>query len=187
MYEINTTLGAYYSELDPAKRLELLDSLDAPEFVRTLYHERYSDHEKKGRKNVDWWLWRCICLQSLYNRGSFFKSFRTREMNAIISELFMTDGEHTAYLYHEYRNLARRYLSTCRGGGYAARFMGLRQATEEEQVLRACADIWEMSAGIARKTGNREKMQVWCEAFRDELFEHAEICREEYSKLEAKL
>ena len=186
MYEISPALTAYYSELEPKKRLEILNSIEAPDFVHKLYHERYSDHENKGRKNIDWWLWRCICLQLLYGRGGFFKKFRDREINTITGELFMGDEEHKEYLYHEYRNTARRYLSTCRSGNYAARFMGFRQASDDEKVLKACEDIWQMSRGIARVSGLNEKMHVWCEAFYDELIEYDSVCREEYERLDSK-
>ena len=191
MYEIHESLTKYFAELDPKKRLEILDSLSDSEgvdteFLHELYHDRYSDHEGKGRKNVDWWLWRCICLQQLYNRGGFFKRFRKREVNTILSELMTDDTEHTAYLYHEYRNTAGRYLSTCKSSGYASRFMGFRQASDDEKVLRACADIWEMSRGIAKIEGVEERMQVWCEAFRDEVEEYDPVCREEYLRLDRK-
>lgn len=187
MYEVHESLAQYYAEIDPAKRLAILNALDeAPEFVHTLYHERYSDHEDKGRKNIDWWLWRSLCLQMLYGRGSFFRSFRDRELKAIFGELFMNDPDesHTAYLYNEYRNTARRYLSTCRSSNYASRFMGFRQASDEEKVIHACLDVWQMSRGIAKKCGQSEKMSLWCEAFRDELMEYDPVCREEYDRLE---
>ena len=181
MYEIDASYSQYYSEIEPKKRRAILPE---NEFLRELYDDRYSDHEGKGRKDVDWWLWRCICLQILYNRGSFLRRFRDKEISAIISELRMNDEVHEAYLYHEYRNLCRRYLSTCRSGSYASRFMGFRQASDDEKVLRACADVWQMSAGVAKKTGNFEAMKLWIEAFRDELCEYDEICREEYERLD---
>ncbi|MBQ3449272.1 MAG: hypothetical protein IJG34_05185, partial [Synergistaceae bacterium] len=65
MYELQEYLHAYYDEIDPKKRLEILDSLHEDEntnYLHALYQNRYSDHDNKGRKNVDWWLWRCICL-----------------------------------------------------------------------------------------------------------------------------
>lgn len=190
MYEIHESLTEYFAELDPKKRLEILDSLsDAEgvdcEFLRELYHDRYSDHENRGRKNVDWWLWRCICLQQLYNRGGFFKRFRKREVAAILQELRTDDTQHTAYIYHEYRNTAGRYLSTCKSGNYASKFMGFRQASDDEKVLRACRDIWEMSRGIAKAEGVEEQLRVWCEAFRDEIFEYDDVCREEYARLDS--
>ena len=183
MYEIKDFLKPYYEELEPKKRLEILNTLadsftgsfDAPhasdaasfdadssadfedfEFLRGLYQDRYSDHEHKGReerKDIDWWLWRCLCLQVLYNKGNYFlyqKKYRDREVMVILNELHMTDtGEaHKKFLYHEYRNLARRYLSTCRDSGYASGFFGLKKATDQEKIFRACNDIWQMSEGI---------------------------------------
>lgn len=182
MYEIDEAYSGYYREIDPKKRRGLLPDND---FVRELYDDRYSDHEGKGRKDVDWWLWRCICLQILYGRGSFFRYFRDKEIAAIIGELRLndTDESHRAYLYHEYRNVCRRYLSTCSSGNYASKFMGFRQASDEEKVLRACADVWQMSGGVARKTGNVPAMKLWVEAFRDELYDYDDICREEYERL----
>ena len=187
MYDIHENLTQYYAELDPQKRLAILDSqtdLEDADYLHELYHDRYSDHEHRGRKNVDWWLWRCICLQQLCNKGGFFKRFRKREVNAILRELHTDDTEHTAYLYHEYRNTARRYLSTCKSSGYASRLMGFRQANDDEKVLRACEDIWQMSRGIAKSEGVEEQMRVWCEAFRDELADYDPICREEYLRLD---
>ena len=102
----------------------------------------------------------------------------------ILHELRIDDAEHSTYLYHEYRNTARRYLSTCKSGSYASRFMGFRQASDDEKVLRACADIWEMSKGIAKTEGVEDQMRIWCEAFRDELMDYDSVCREEYERLD---
>ena len=189
MYEIDSKYSAYYNEIDPKKRLIILDSLPedgADTFVREVYNDRYSDHEGKGRKNIDWWLWRCICLQILYGRGNFLRRFRDREISTIIAELRMNDSDevHRQHLYHEYRNVCRRYLSTCRSGSYASRFMGFRQASDEEKVLKACEDVWQMSSGVAKKAGNSEPMKFWIEAFRDELYDYDDICRDEYKRLE---
>ena len=188
MYEVSGELTEYFREIDPKKRLVILDGLPesgAAGFAREVCNDRYSDHEGKGRDNIDWWLWRCICLQILYGRGNFLRYFRDKEIAAIIGELRLndTDESHRACLYHEYRNVCRRYLSTCRSGNYAARFMGFRQASDEEKVLRACADVWQMSEGVARKTGNESAMMLWIEAFRDELYDYDDICREEYERL----
>ena len=188
MYGVSADLTEYFREIDPKKRLVILDSLPesgAVDFVREVYNDRYSDHEGKGRKNIDWWLWRCICLQILYGRGRFLLKFRDKEVTAIISELRMndTDESHRAVLYHEYRNTARRYLSTCKSGDYASGFMGFRKASDEEKIIKACADIWQMSGGIAHSSGNDSAMLLWVEAFRDELMNYDDICREEYKKL----
>lgn len=193
MYEIDGILTPYFSETDPEKRLIILDKMpdnEALNFIREVYEDRYSDHEKKGRKNVDWWLWRCICLQLLYGRGSFFifKAFKRREINRILDELRMNDTNdfHIRILYHEYRNTARRYLSTCKSSGYASSFMGFKQADDKEKIYRACQDIWQMSKGIAisESLEIQNKMKVWINAFHDELMDYDDICRDEYERLD---
>ena len=181
----------YYRELDPKKRLEILNALPENseiEYLHRLYHERYSDHDNKGRKNVDWWLWRCVCLQQLYGRGGFFRKFRNREVVAIIDELQLndTDESHRKILYSEYRNLAGRYLSTCRHANYASSFMGFKRADDDEKALRACKDIWEMTRGVAKSENVEEIMRPLCRAFYDELITFDPICREEYERLDAK-
>ena len=93
---------------------------------------------------------------------------------------------HRPLLYHEYRNTARRYLSTCKGGNYASSFMGFRKADDDEKVVKACEDIWQMSGGIAKSSGRTEAMKLWVEAFRDELFNYDDICKDEYEKLSRK-
>ena len=188
MYDIQENLTGYYAEIDPKKRLDILNEIpedEHTEFLHALYHNRFSDHENRGRKNVDWWLWRCICLHQLYNRGSFFRRFRDREVNSIIIELCMSDDSHMAMLYHEYRNVCRRYLSTCKSGNYASSFLGFKKADDDEKILRACEDIWQMSKGIALSSGTEEKMRLWIEAFHDELMTYDEICREEYARIDS--
>lgn len=94
-----------------------------------------------------------------------------------------TDESHKAILYHEYRNTARRYLSTCRSGDYASSFMGFRKASDEEKIIKACADIWQMSGGIAKSSGNDTAMKLWVDAFREEIVNYDDICRDEYEIL----
>ena len=190
MYELQEYLQEYFYELEPKKRLEILDSLQEDEntnYLHSLYQNRYSDHDNKGRKNVDWWLWRCICLHQLYNKGGFFRRFREREVNAIITELCMNDNEqsHMAMLYYEYRNVCKRYLSTCKSSEYASSFMGFRKASDEQKVIRACEDIWQMSKGIASTAGVEDKMRLWIEAFHDELMSYDSICHDEYERLDS--
>ena len=189
MYELQEQLTKYYAEIDPKKRIEILDSLPEDEhtdFLHGLYNNRYSDHENKGRKNVDWWLWRCICLHQLYSKGGFFRRFRDREVNSIISELCMNDESHEALRYHEYRNVCRRYLSTCKSSDYASSFMGFRKASDDEKVIRACEDIWQMSKGVALSADVEEKMRLWIEAFHDELIDYDSVCHDEYERLDTK-
>ena len=191
MYELESQLKTYYAEIDPPKRLEILNALPENEnsdFLHKIYQERYSDHESKGRKDIDWWLWRCLCLQMLYGRGKFFRKFRDREVISIIAELQLNDTEknHVPFLYHEYKNVIRRYLSTCNSPNYASSFMGLRQASDERKILKACSDVWQMSEGIARNSGTEEKMRLWRLAAYDELIEYSSICQAEYERLNTK-
>ena len=192
MYKINKSLERYYQELDPKLRLTILDSLNENEvenlnFIHEVYDNRYSDHDKKGRKNIDWWLWRCVCLQILCGRGRIFKKFRDREVIEISNELLMNDEDiaHRNFLYYEYRNVARRYLSTCNDANYASSFLGLRRADNDEKIYRACRDIWEMSRGISRSSGLNEKMNLWNEALHDELIEYSPLCKSEYQRLDS--
>lgn len=190
MYEINDFLKPYYEELEPKKRLEILNTFhdfDGLEFLRSLYQDRYSDHDNKGRKNIDWWLWRCLCLQILCNKGNFFRKSRDREVRVILSELHINDTEesHKKFFYHEYRNLAGRYLSTCRDSEYACQFLGFKKATEKEKIFRACKDIWQMSEGISKSVKAENQMSLWCKAFYDELMCFDPLCFEEYKKLSA--
>lgn len=189
MYELQEHLKKYFDEIDPLKRLEILDSLHEDEdtnYLHALYINRYSDHENKGRKNVDWWLWRCICLHQLYGRGKLFRRFRDREVNAIITELCMHESSHMAMLYYEYRNVCRRYLSTCKSGNYASSMMGFKKANDEQKVIRACSDIWQMSKGVAISAGVEDKMHLWIEAFHDELMNYDSICHDEYERLDSR-
>ncbi|MBQ7195866.1 MAG: hypothetical protein IJS40_00475 [Synergistaceae bacterium] len=166
--------------------MEILNSLPIGEdssFLRVLYDERYSDHTNKKRDNIDWWLWRAICLNMLCGKMNLFGS-RRRELNTICAELRMNDFKHVAFLYHEYRNVARRYLSTCKSAGYASRFMGLSPANDNQKVVKACSDIWYMSKGIALLDGVYDKMKTWCDALYDELIDFDPICIDEYKKLE---
>ncbi len=178
----------FYNEIDPKKRFAILDSMPESsdsQIMLEIYNDRFSDHEGKGRKNIDWWLWRCVCLQILCNRGKLFKKSRDKEVLSIINELH-TDCEEEPrkrFLYYEYRNTAKRYLSTCKSADYASSFLGFKRASEEEKIWRACLDIWQMSAGVAKSSGLTDKMQNWIDALRDELFNYDSICKAEYERL----
>lgn len=175
-YEIAPLWVPYYAELAPERRLEILEALTADnrDFRRQLYRERYQD-PKRPDCVVDNWLWKCLYLPGLYRRGGgFFKGAARQEVLAALRELHLdrpealTDDERTV-LYWEFRNTARRYLSTCRSDGYGSSFFGMRRATEDEKRLRAREDIWMMSQGLAQAYQLEENMALWCEALHDEL------------------
>lgn len=186
---MNEIYESYYKELDPEKRLEILNSLPESEnkdFLKKIHHDRYTNPQKPNQKKVDWWLWRCVCLTMLTQRGGLFKNFTKRELNDIFQELHMNDSfsqEQNDFLYHEYKNTARRYLSTCKTDGYASGFLGLKRATEDEKIYKACEDIFMMSEGIAIKGKCQEKMKLWCDAFYSELMNYDSSCRDNYEAI----
>lgn len=180
MREIDPLWTPYRSELDPQRRLDILDAMGeaGQGFCREIFHGRYRRLGRDGRW-ADGWLWRCICLPGLSCRGSSLLSRRgaRREMRAVLRELFLDRAEdlaedETTALYWEFRNVARRYLSTCRADGYASSFFGMKRATEEEKRARAREDILAMSQGVAQAFGLEEDMALWCAALRDELMDH---------------
>lgn len=182
MYEIDARFSEYFSELDPAGRLEILNAMQDDEdsqYLHRLYSERYRD-------NKDVWLWRAICLEMLYGQWRLFKSSRNKEVRGILKELHADNDSHHEFIYHEYRNVAGRYLSTCKSSGYASSLMGLKQATDDEKVIKACQDIWQMSEGIARQENLRDNMQLWIKALYDELINYDPLCKLEYSRLSSK-
>ncbi len=197
MHEIDERLAAYYNELEPSKRLNILEDLrenlqpEVYEFAREIYSQRHTDPKHPNKPNIDWWLWRCVCLTMIFPRRRIFKKFTSRELNAILREVHVEDCDsyndsQKALLFHEYRNLARRYLSTCRADGYASAFLGLKKATPEEKVYKACEEIYFMSSGIAKAAGFEAKMSLWCEAFRDELMDYDPLCREFFERISVK-
>ena len=196
MYEIQESLSTYYNELDPAKRLEILNNINdlRPEiydFIRALYQERHTDPQHPEKKNVDWWLWRCVCLSMLFPRRKLFRKFVSRELRDILNELHINDSdlysnEQKAILFHEFKNLARRYLLTCKADGYGSSFMGLKRASPEEKVYKACEEVYFMSTGIAKAANLQEKMSLWCEAFESELMNFDILCKEFFEKIDAK-
>lgn len=196
MYEVQESLTPYYNELEPSKRLEILNNLhdlkpEIYDFIRALYQERHTDPKYPEKKNIDWWLWRCVCLTMLFPRRSIFKKFVSKELNDILKELHIEDinsysQEQKAILYNEFRNLARRYLSTCKADGYGNSFMGLKRASPEEKVYKACEELYFMSTGMAKAADIQEKMSLWCQAFNEELMNFDSLCKEFIVKIDSK-
>ncbi len=188
-YEIDEKLKAYFDEMDPKKREEILNTVESDEtgFLHRLYSERYQIREKP-RRLVDLWLWKCVYMPGLYKRRRMLKKATRSELLGTIQELHLTDedsGNNRALIYFELRNAVRRYLSTCNGAKYASSFFGLKKATEEEKHDRATEDIWKMSRGIARAAGFEKEMDLWCQACFDELMQFDSACRAYYDELES--
>jgi hypothetical protein len=195
MEDISKTFGSYFEILSPRDRRLMFEELSGPddetgEFCRQLYRERYQD-KKEPERRVDNWLWKIVYLPGLYKKRKVVRGAIHREMDKTLEELHLqspdelTDIQKTI-LYHEYRNAARRYLSTCSGAGYASKLFGLKKATDEEKKKRACEDIWMASRGVALASGEEERMSLWCEALHDELISYFPAGDKYISSLEDK-
>lgn len=194
MIQLDLMWNPYFDTLDPEERLERLNSLEGLDngiaaFCRTLYRERYT-HPRDPRRKVDNWLWKLIHLLGLYKRGTFLsKGALKKEMEGTAKEFYLDrpailgEAEQTV-LYLEFRNTARRYLSTCDSPGYANGIMGLKQATRQEQLDRACEDIWMASRGVARAAGMEDRFQLWCDALYAELLVYDPDSQQHYTELE---
>lgn len=189
---MNEAWMAYFEELEPQKRFALLQNLPdledkALDFCRMLYQQRYTN-PKHPNQEADTWLWKFVYLPGLFKRHRFLPGALKKEMQGTIKELHLEHPEDLSsikktILYLEFRNAARRYLSTCKGDHYARRFLGLRTATEQEKHKQACEDIWMVSKGLAHITGREENLKLWCDALYDELLAYHPASREHYEKL----
>lgn len=192
MQELNEAWTAYFQELEPKKRFELLQSLPdleggALDFCRTLYEQRYTN-PKHPDQPADTWLWKFVYLPGLFKRRKFLPGALKKEMQDTLKELHLEhpnelSGIQETILYQEFRNAARRYLSTCRGDHYARKFLGLRSATEQEKRNQACEDIWMVSKGLAQIGGQEENLKLWCGALYAELLDYDPDSREHYEQI----
>jgi len=87
-------------------------------------------------------------------RRKFLKGALKKELEGTLQDLHLERPEalsemEQTVLYLEFRNAARRYLSTCKGSRYAHRFWGLKAASEQDKRDRTCEDIWSASRGLA--------------------------------------
>ena len=172
----NEKWTAYFSELDPEKRMlifnDTVKETDAEAaFIANLYTERYRDAKDPDRK-VDNWLWKFVYLPGLYKKRRISKSAFRNETERTLRELHL-DGtaseNEKQLLYLEYRNAARRYLGTCGSRRYGSRLFGLREASPEEKKEKACEELWMISRGIALASGKETAMAPFIEALRAEL------------------
>ena len=190
---VDKQLMKYFRELSPRDRRLMLDDMeDLDHETRTicteLYTRRYTD-PKDPEHRVDNWLWKIVFLPGLYKKKGMLKKAVANESGSALADLrledaaSMSDIEKTC-LYLEFRNAARRYLSTCNSANYASKMMGLRKASPEEKKKRACEDIWMASRGLALASGMEEKFDLWCQALRDELMQYDSAAEKHYNELE---
>lgn len=172
----NEKWTAYFSELDPEKRMlifnDTVKETDAEAaFIANLYTERYRDAKDPDRK-VDNWLWKFVYLPGLYKKRRISKSAFLSETDRTIADLklgFPASENEKHFLFLEYRNAARRFLGTCLGKRYASRLFGMKEASPEEKKAKASEELWMMSRGIALASGKEAVMAPFIEALRAEL------------------
>ena len=187
----------YYAEFQPQKRKEILKEnlLNLEDdgtfaFRDQLFEERHQDPKDSSRL-VDVYLWKFAYLPGLFKKRNAFlfsQGFQREVQQTLVefhlSELAeLTEGE-KGVLYLEFRNAAKRYLSTCRSDRYGRKLLGTKSSSMDEKVELACSDIWSMSRGIALASGFEREMELFCDALRDELMCYEPQCREIYEKLE---
>lgn len=175
-YEPIAVWADYFVALDPQERLTVYNETAAEDdplaaFLARLYDVRYHDPRRPGQ-SVDTWLWKFVYLPGLYQKRRVSKRAFHTEVERTLSDLLL-DKPHTAAerlaLYWEYRNAARRFLSTCLGKRYGSRLFGLKEASLAEKKEKASAELWMASRGIARAAGKEQEMSLFCDAVRDEL------------------
>ena len=198
MIDIDKELMAYFRELSPTERRDMLKkmtdegSLDSEtqELCQRLYDERYRD-EKHPDKLIDRWIFKLVYLPGMFRKSRFFKGGIKREKEALLKDLHLSNPEalseaEATILYWEYRNAAKRYLSTCDSPDYANSFFGLKKSGPEDKKLKACEDIWMASEGFANMVGEEERLGLWCEALYDELLQYDQSLKTAFAEMKHK-
>lgn len=181
MKQSEITIDKYFEILSPRDRRLLFEELtdldeQTQEFCRTLYRERYQDKKDPDRR-VDNWLWKAVYLPGVYKKRKLLRKAVINEVKGTLADLHLENPEkfseaEQTLLYREFRNVARRYLSTCNGVNYGSKLLGLKKASEDEKKRKACEDIWMASRGFALASGEEKRLSLWCDAFLDELMEY---------------
>ncbi len=173
MYEQSARWNALYSEIDPARRRRMLEELvlceaddGANEYRMRLFNARHG--ERKGDKEtLDRFLFQFVNLVQVYRSSRMFKKSARREVQKLLREFLWNEapaygeaGERA--LYWELRNAAMRYFKTCESPGYNRALFGLVARGEDSRQERILREVWQMTRGLAERTGLEEEMKVWC-------------------------
>ena len=190
---ISKELIEYFRELSPRDRRILFEAAEGQgdeimDFCKMLYRDRYTD-PRDPEHNVDNWLWKIVYLPGLYSKKGLLRKAVSHEAEATIRDLHLenpgsyTDVEKTL-LYLEFRNVAKRYLSTTKNDRYGSRFLGLKKAGAEEKARKAAEDIWRASRGLAIASDETDRLEIWCAALHDELIQYDKSCESYYIELD---
>ena len=178
MFEPSAEWNEYYRELEPRRRRALLEALcasgpddGANAYRRLLLEARHGNAKSPGRE-VDRMLFMCVDFLRLCQSSRLFRGGAAREVRRYLRELrFDQAGQYgeagTRALYWECRNAVARYLSTCDSPDYDRGWFGLIPSREADRQARVARDVWELSVGIARRTGLTGELRLWSRAARD--------------------
>ncbi len=179
MYKISPGWTAYYKEIQPERRFQLLETLLAEEaddgsndFRKHLYFLRHPDGNAE-KVSTDLYLWQCVNFGQIYDTSSVFKKSGRREIEKFLDDAGYSeavkagpDGERA--LYWEIRNAARRFFKTCTGSDYRRTLFGLLGPGQKDQKEHMTLDTWKMTEGVGKRLGLEEKLALWTQAVMDE-------------------
>ena len=178
MYEQSGRWNAFYAEMNPVRRREMMEELFTTEpddganrYRRFLFNVRHGDGKKKSGE-LDKFLFQFVNLVQIYRSSKFFRKSAKREVEKLMRELMWKDaalygeaGERA--LYWEMRNAATRYLKTCESSGYNRALFGMMASGEDGRKDRICREIWQITTGLSTRTGLDEELLVWRRAVTD--------------------
>ena len=180
MNELHELLESYYEELDPDRRLALLNEYlagpgagdPAAEYRRELYAYRYQDPKVPDRK-VDRFMMAILNLLYLFRGSVILPGRYVKEVKTVMKDLEQSGRVHTdkefesAYVM-EVRNAVRRYFDTCKSDSYHKKFFGITQSSADEKEKQRCLDAYRMSLGIAERLHLEKEMEMFCRAVSEE-------------------
>jgi len=197
MYEQSSEWNSYYQELDPKERKRIFEKLKASEpddganaYRERIFSARHTDPAQPGRE-VDTFLFQCVSLIQTYHIANFTPRSAIKEIeNAFRLMLYDEAAQYgeagEKALYWELRNAAARYFKTCEASGYNRALFGLIQSGSEGRLDRMCRDAWQITHGLAQRTGQEERMRIWNQAVIDAYLQTDSGAAERLKKYEEK-
>lgn len=180
MAELNDLLESYYDEIDPARRLAILneylaaagDSDPAAAYRKQLYEYRHVDPANPGR-TMDKFMLAFLDYLYLFRNSAFLPARNVKETTKILKGLEQDERVHTDPLFEEafsleVRNAALRYFDTTKTERYHRKFFGFVASKGDEREKQRCIDMWRLSYGLAERLGLEKEMGVFCQAVSDE-------------------
>ena len=199
MYQLNECWSDFYSEIDPDKRQELYAKIiqeqeddGANAFRKEFMGLRFTHPSKPGKK-IDNFIWNILILPGFLRPMYLVRAVGEREIQGVVRELGLESAQEwdetkRAAAYWEYRNAAKRYLSTCNGPNYGKKFFGVMQSTDEEKLAKTARDFYAMAVTVPAKYEREEEMELFTRALKDEFLSSFPDARRawEYAKLNEK-